>query len=548
MQRLRTGYRGNKELWLSLLAASLITAIYAYVVTWSHLDAPGRALFGHLLGVLGFVLMLLTETVYSIRKTRPNATREAMTPWFQFHIFTGLVGPYLVLLHSAWKFHGLAGATLLLTLIIVLSGVIGRYIYGSVTRALEAVATGNSVGQVQGSFSERVPSAICRSGVSSILLLDWRFSWLPSSMLVWSCFTFSRGDNLMKKNSRPGCITTSGIVLAALVALIIAGFVYAKGGLLFNPGNLNAESGPSLRGMTSHAEFANQCSLCHAPFWSTNTMADMCVLCHTDVGVQMLVPSPLHGTLALENPKLTCQDCHTEHHGAGAVLTNMNVVPFPHDVLGYSLASHKTKSDGTPFACADCHPQGDQKFDPATCAACHTQMGATFMQTHIQDFSGNCLACHTGLDPYDKTFDHNAVQYQLTGKHAQVPCGQCHIHASSLAELKSTPQDCNSCHGKQDPHQGRFGSDCSLCHTTTAWLPATFDHNLSDFKLTGKHASLACESCHKNAVYQGHPATAMPAMPRMTRIKGISVRCVATVTPPWTGLRFPSTTTSSFSF
>ncbi|MBU4034462.1 MAG: hypothetical protein KKG34_06645, partial [Proteobacteria bacterium] len=35
------------------------------------------------------------------------------------HIFTGIVGPFMVLLHSSWQFNGLAGVTLLLTGVIV---------------------------------------------------------------------------------------------------------------------------------------------------------------------------------------------------------------------------------------------------------------------------------------------------------------------------------------------------------------------------------------------------------------------------------------------
>jgi cytochrome b561 len=42
----------------------------------------------------------------------------------------------MVLLHTSWKFNGLAGATTLLTIIIVISGFIGRYIYTRVPRSL----------------------------------------------------------------------------------------------------------------------------------------------------------------------------------------------------------------------------------------------------------------------------------------------------------------------------------------------------------------------------------------------------------------------------
>lgn len=57
-----------------------------------------------------------------------------MASWLEFHIFTGLVGPYMVLLHSAWKFNGVAGVVMLFTVLIVVSGFIGRYIYTSIPR------------------------------------------------------------------------------------------------------------------------------------------------------------------------------------------------------------------------------------------------------------------------------------------------------------------------------------------------------------------------------------------------------------------------------
>lgn len=131
--------RNNKELWLSLLAVVIITAIYAFVVRWYQSIPAAGSLFGHLIGVLGFLLMLLTETLYSFRKRSRKARWGSMQAWLQFHIFTGLVGPYLVLLHTSWKFNGLAGATTLLTIIIVISGFIGRYIYTRIPRSLDGV-------------------------------------------------------------------------------------------------------------------------------------------------------------------------------------------------------------------------------------------------------------------------------------------------------------------------------------------------------------------------------------------------------------------------
>ena len=141
--------RNNKEFWLSLLAAAFITAIYAFVIYWYKSIPAAGSFFGHLIGVLGFVLMLITEVLYSIRKRSRKALWGNMQSWLQFHIFTGLVGPYMVLLHTSWKFRGLAGATTLLTIIIVLSGFVGRYIYTRIPRSLDGDEITNTASQTQ---------------------------------------------------------------------------------------------------------------------------------------------------------------------------------------------------------------------------------------------------------------------------------------------------------------------------------------------------------------------------------------------------------------
>lgn len=132
--------RRNTELLYAFLAIVLITAIYFLVTLTGGSTLDPAGIGGHLLGVVGFVFMLLTELLYSIRKHARRAARWGrMETWLKFHIFTGLVGPYLVLLHTSWQFKGLAGVVTLLTLVIVLSGFIGRYIYTAVPRTLDGV-------------------------------------------------------------------------------------------------------------------------------------------------------------------------------------------------------------------------------------------------------------------------------------------------------------------------------------------------------------------------------------------------------------------------
>jgi hypothetical protein len=124
------------ELLLALLAVAAITALYAAFVR--AFDVPAASgLLGHSLGIVGFTLMLMTETLYSLRKRAMRRPRGSMRSWLRFHIFTGIVGPYLVVLHAAWSFNGLAGVLTLMTLVVVASGFTGRYIYTAVPRTAD---------------------------------------------------------------------------------------------------------------------------------------------------------------------------------------------------------------------------------------------------------------------------------------------------------------------------------------------------------------------------------------------------------------------------
>ena len=99
----------NRELWAAFAAILLITLGYFVSTVWLGEIPHSSDWIGHGIGILGFLLMVMTETLYSWRKRSRNARWGRMSGWLNFHIFTGIVGPYMVLLHSAWRFNGLAG-------------------------------------------------------------------------------------------------------------------------------------------------------------------------------------------------------------------------------------------------------------------------------------------------------------------------------------------------------------------------------------------------------------------------------------------------------
>jgi hypothetical protein len=131
--------RRSPELIYAGLAIVAITAAYLLGIGQLGAVPAASGLYGHGLGILGFLLMLSTETLYSLRKRSRRARWGRTSTWLRFHIFTGLVGPYLVLLHTAWNFNGLAGVVMLLTGLVVTSGFVGRYIYTAVPRTADGV-------------------------------------------------------------------------------------------------------------------------------------------------------------------------------------------------------------------------------------------------------------------------------------------------------------------------------------------------------------------------------------------------------------------------
>jgi hypothetical protein len=118
---------------------ALVSAIYllAYKIT-GEFPAASSAL-GHWTGIVGLLLMLGAQMAYSLRKQTKDSRWGPMVQWLQAHVMMGLVGPFMVLIHSAGKFNGLAGVSALATVIVLLSGIVGRYIYTSIPREIEGV-------------------------------------------------------------------------------------------------------------------------------------------------------------------------------------------------------------------------------------------------------------------------------------------------------------------------------------------------------------------------------------------------------------------------
>jgi len=73
--------------------------------------------------------------VYSVRRrSRPLRRLGPLRAWLDFHIWCGIVGPLLIVLHSSFKVQGLVALSFWSMVAVSLSGVLGRYLYLQIPR------------------------------------------------------------------------------------------------------------------------------------------------------------------------------------------------------------------------------------------------------------------------------------------------------------------------------------------------------------------------------------------------------------------------------
>jgi hypothetical protein len=89
---------------------------------------------GHKLGIVGASMMVLM-LLYSVRK-RVGALRRLgpLGRWLDVHIYLGVFGSLLVVLHSTFKVQGLVALSFWSMVVVALSGVVGRYLYLQIPR------------------------------------------------------------------------------------------------------------------------------------------------------------------------------------------------------------------------------------------------------------------------------------------------------------------------------------------------------------------------------------------------------------------------------
>ena len=93
---------------------------------------------GHGLGVIGSLMMAIGLFTYMARKRIRIFSRLGILKyWLEMHIFLCTLGPVLVLYHTTFKFGGIVSISFWCMVAVVVSGVIGRFIYIQIPRSIE---------------------------------------------------------------------------------------------------------------------------------------------------------------------------------------------------------------------------------------------------------------------------------------------------------------------------------------------------------------------------------------------------------------------------
>jgi len=168
-----------KMAYLLAIAGTLALLVYGFSYYWS--SAEQRALssrhaylkpsgtIGLHLGMFG-VLLFLFIYLYPIRKKWAWLGRQGNSKrWLDIHVLLGLVTPVFITFHSAFKFNGIAGVAYWIMIVVLLSGVVGRYIYAQIPRNLNSAELSLREAQEQ---SLRLTTQLKNTGILSSRDID----------------------------------------------------------------------------------------------------------------------------------------------------------------------------------------------------------------------------------------------------------------------------------------------------------------------------------------------------------------------------------------
>ena len=184
-------------------------------------------------------------------------------------------------------------------------------------------------------------------------------------------------------------------------------------------------------------------------------------------------------------------------------------VRFNHDPTGFPL-----RGAHTAVVCAQCH---GKRFDTPvadTCGGCHRDR-------HGGEFGLHCEGCHdeNSWRPLFQADAHRRTNFPLVGKHALIPCQECHGNLRDRSFARAASR-CDACHEPDflrtsatsvDHLVAGYSRECQICHNTFRFFPVSVAAHDSCWRISrGSHHGIRCLGCHTSltsAVFTGSCTT-----------------------------------------
>jgi hypothetical protein len=204
-----------------------------------------------------------------------------------------------------------------------------------------------------------------------------------------------------------------------------------------------------------------------------------------------LAAKPETATAVEEHTKkeTRCGACHTAE--------GWERVTFDHARTGFPLDGQHRQAE-----CRGCHAESDfKKLVPRACVACHRDV-------HAGRLGNRCQNCHDAVAWKEPTFGpeaHRRTNFPLDGRHAVLPCEECHGDRRDRGFSRPTRR-CVDCHQADLSRAAAVGFDhsvfgsadeCRQCHGAWSFTGAYLPGHDSCFPIrTGRHSGIRCMRCH----------------------------------------------------
>jgi hypothetical protein len=158
-----------------MVLVTVFVTVYLFYIGYSYYSTPleerfyhpnhdwfkPSGIYGHGLGIIGTLMILFGVSIYIARKRYNFMSKYLRLKYLlEFHIFLCTLGPILILYHTAFKFGGIVSIAFWSMVAVVLSGVIGRFIYIQIPRTIEGRALSLSeVKNMQSDLSKEMSSS-----------------------------------------------------------------------------------------------------------------------------------------------------------------------------------------------------------------------------------------------------------------------------------------------------------------------------------------------------------------------------------------------------